>query len=97
MDSVRDNSHLMKVRRDSPLARALLEGTDMAKVNTDKKLPEGVEALPKAIAVISSGVLLILQPNFDIKAGSVVTVDPRISGVQQVGTPRVNPDEGATD
>lgn len=54
-----------------------------------KELRPQSEAKPspeqKAIAVIATGGLLIIQPNFDISAGAVITVDPRRSGVQTVG------------
>jgi hypothetical protein len=57
----------------------------MAKIKKAKQEAAKTAPQQKAIAVIATGPLLIIQPNFDVKAGSVITVDPRASGIQPVG------------
>jgi hypothetical protein len=57
---------------------------------------ETEQSQQKAIAVIAAGNMLMLQPNFDIPAGSVVRVDPTVSGVQIVGGESAAPSEDTT-
>jgi hypothetical protein len=50
----------------------------------------------KCVAVIASGSTLIIQPNFDISAGSVLTVNPQASGIQFIGGESAAPSEDTT-
>lgn len=64
----------------------------MKSKSNGKKATEDV----KAIAVISAGDILMIQPNFDVPAGSVLQVNPRQSGVQIVGGERAEPSKATT-